>query len=305
MEALMLRATAIATDEHDTSGTDPVAVVAGVLEQPDFRLDYLEAKLAFDTIIDPSLDSAFARNEIDRLHRAALELAGADQRSWAKLRALRILLYEQGPWNEHRPFAYDQSDPDGKFIPNKLLHTYLKSRRGQCVSMPALFLILAEKLGLNVALVMAPEHLLVRFTDESGEGGNIETTSGGQPARDSWIREQFRIDDRAVESGIYLRPLSKRQGVAVLAGTIVERLFEEQRFEEVIPLAKLILKHHPLHAEMIVLRASACGAIADELRREFPPFAMPPVVRARGLSLCRQNAELFAHAEDLGWAPFE
>jgi len=301
----MLHATAIAADDQANSAADPLAVIASIVDQPDSNLDYLEAKLAFDAAIDASLDGRFVRNEIDRLCKAALGLAGGDQRSWARLRALRILLYEPGSWNEHKPFAYDQGDPDGKFIPNKLLHNYLKTRRGQCVSMPALFLILGDRLGLDVALVAAPEHLLVRFTDGNGDGGNIETTSGGHPARDSWVREQFRIGDRAIASGIYLRPLSKREEIAMLAGTIAEHLFEQRRFEEVLPLAKMILKHHPLYAEMIVLQASASGAIADALRRKCPPFAMPPVMRAQWLGLCRQNADLFARAESLGWAPFE
>jgi regulator of sirC expression with transglutaminase-like and TPR domain len=96
-------------------------------------------------------------------------------------------------------------DADGRAVRNKLLENYLRARLGQCVSMPVLFLLIAERLGLEVALCPAPEHILVRYTDENGGAHNIETTSGCHPARDEWIRQQLGISNRAVDSGIYLR----------------------------------------------------------------------------------------------------
>jgi len=194
---------------------DIAANVRRVLEVPDANLDFARAKIAFDALIDPQIDQAAILRELDDLTRTAHEIARSDPHPNVRLRAVRTLLHESGPWNDHRPFSYDQSDPTGSLLHNKLLHNYLGSRRGQCVSMPVLFLILGCRLGLDVALASAPEHVFVRYTDEHGRTHNLETTSGAYPARDEWYRQNFPITDRAVESGIYLRTLSAREAVAI------------------------------------------------------------------------------------------
>src|SRR4051812_50083537 len=54
----------------------PAAIVQSVLAVPDDRLDYARAKLAFDRIVDPSLNVETTLAEIDRLARGANALAG-------------------------------------------------------------------------------------------------------------------------------------------------------------------------------------------------------------------------------------
>lgn len=52
------------------------ATVAAVVARPEDELDYARAKLAFDAIVDPSLDTTAAMTELDRLTEAARQLAG-------------------------------------------------------------------------------------------------------------------------------------------------------------------------------------------------------------------------------------
>jgi hypothetical protein len=79
--------------------------------------------------------------ELDQMAEEARRLAGPSPTEGDLLAALRKLIYESGPWNGYRPFAYDHSDPYGDHISNKLLHAYLATRLGNCISMPVLFLI--------------------------------------------------------------------------------------------------------------------------------------------------------------------
>lgn len=281
---------------------DPAAVVGRVLTLPDAGLDYVEAKLAFDAVVDPSGDAAWVRAEIDALATAARELTRGVGRPSVRLGAVRTVLHQSGPWNDGRPFAFDMADPDGRRIRNKLLHNYLRTRRGQCVSMPVLFLILGERLGLNVALCAAPDHILVRYTDEAGRTHNIETTSGGHPARDEWICQQLRISERAIKSGIYLRTLTKREGIAMLAHTIVEQLREQGRIDEVVAVCEIILQHHPREINALLSLASACGELVERWRAQHQiPFAARPEQVAYANGLMERNARLFAAAEALGW----
>lgn len=285
--------------------SDPVAVVRAVLDQPDEELDYARAKIAFDRLIDPTIDEASVLAELDRLSESARKLAGAAPNDSTRLNAVRRTIYESGPWNGWRPFAYDMSDPLGRRMRNKLLHNYLATRLGQCVSMPVLYIVLAERLGLNVALASAPEHVFVRYSDANGRSINLETTSGAHPTRDDWYRENFPISDRAVETGLFLRSLTRREAVALMATTVMEHAFDQRRFEEVIALCKLIISHSQSDAQTMVVQATACGHMGDRLRRQHPnPWTAPPIVRAQLLSCIERNIGLIAAAERLGWVPF-
>lgn len=284
---------------------DPIAAVGAVLAVDDAGLDYGRAKLAFDQIIDPSHAVPDTMAQLDRMANDARQLTGPAASHDGQFAALRQFLYVRGLWNDDQPFLYDQADPLGQRIGNKLLATCLATRRGNCVSMPALFLILAEKLGLDVALATAPLHVFLRYRSESGRILNIEATNGGHPARDEWYREQMPMSDRAIESGLYLRSLTKREGVALLATTVLEHLIEQRRFNEALGVSEIILQHAPCDAYTMVKRGSVCAElIRIEFTRKYRTAALiPPASRARYLMLIERNRSTFEAAEALGWEP--
>jgi regulator of sirC expression with transglutaminase-like and TPR domain len=235
----------------------------------------------------------------------ARRLAGAGAGSARTLSALRTVIYESGPWNGHHPFAYDHVN--FKSIRLKLLANYLTARRGTCVSMPILFLILAERLGLDMAFAFAPCHLYVRHRDELGRITNLEPTSGAEPARDVWIRQNFPITDRAVESGLYMRSLSRREGVAAMAEPVVHHLKQQGRWNEAADVCGVILRHSPRDAFALGNLGAACGNI---LRSEFlekyrSVFLIPLPLRARYSLLLQKNHAAYARAEALGWEPIQ
>lgn len=175
----------------------PADTVRAVLAAPDSELSYERAKLTFDALIAPELEVednwAAVTAEIDQLASAADRIAagGSDV---DKLKAARQVIYEAGAWNANRPFVYDHDDPYGQTLRNKLLATYLDTRRGNCVSMPILQLIVAERLGLNVSLSTAPLHVFMRYTNPTnGRSIAIESTSGGHPAREAEYFEQMGV----------------------------------------------------------------------------------------------------------------
>jgi regulator of sirC expression with transglutaminase-like and TPR domain len=267
--------------------------------------DYLQAKLAIDAIINPQIDSAATSHAVDRITTAARELAGSNADDARKLASIRTAIYHPGAWNDNRPFAYDMRDPLGRNIQNKLLATYVRTRLGNCVSMPILFLVIADRLGLNVSLATAPEHVFVRYTAQDGRAVNLETTSGGHPARDVWYREHMPMTDAAIANGIYMRTLSRRESIAVMAHTVGEFLMEAGRYAEVIDVAEAINQHSPRDVGSILLGAAAYGRMfADEFENRYPSLeSIPPSLHARYRELATMNASLYAHAEELGWRP--
>lgn len=285
----------------------PAAAVRKVLAVPEGRLDYLRAKLTLDRLIDPSINTRAVNSEIARMVSAARELGGRGASDIYRLAAVRNVIYEAGMWNDQRPFSYDHNDPYGQNIRNKLLSTYLDTRRGNCVSMPTLFLILADRLNLEVALSVAPLHVFVRYHPVDGLPVNLEATSGALPAREAWYREKLPMTDLAVVNGVYLRSLTRKEGVALMATTFMESLMDRARYQDAIDVAEVILEVHPLDVQTMVRQGSAYGEL---LRKEFyapypTPDLIPPNLHARYRALDQMNQNLFARAEALGWAPTE
>ncbi|WP_161782120.1 transglutaminase family protein [Erythrobacter longus] len=266
-------------------------------------MSYERAKLTFDALIAPEQDEAAVRAEIDQLAIAATRI-GAGGNDIAELQAVRQVIYEAGAWNGNRPFVYDHDDPYGQTLRNKLLATYFDTRRGNCVSMPILQLIVAERLGLNVSLSTAPLHVFMRYTNPTnGRRIAIESTSGGHPARESEYFEQMGVTQAQVDSGIYLGVLTKRESIAVIASTVTEWLMSEGRYDEAIAVADVLLEYYPTDVHAMLTRGSAHGELLrTEFIERFPnPQLIPPALRPRFQMLASQNAAAFQQAEAWGW----
>lgn len=214
MAALLMLATT-----PSALASDPLASLKAQFALPDDRVDFTEAKLVVDQLIDPSTDTIALRRELDRWERAARSNVPAGANGRQTLDALLKTLYEPGPWNDGKPFSYDLDDPPGKQPANKRLATYLATRKGNGASMPILVAILGQRLGLTITLSTAPEHVLAKFADDSLQiWVNVEATGGGYKRDESYVRDTG-ISQTALDNEIYLRPLRPREAVGVIAST--------------------------------------------------------------------------------------
>jgi len=284
--------------------THPTEGVQAVLAVQNEQFDYGRTKLVLDRIIDLSVDAAAIEGQIQRLVTAARSFAGPKASDGAKIDAVRKVLYEPGPWNENRAFTYDQSDPYGENIRNKLLSVYLKTRLGNCVTMPTLFMIVGRRLGLPLTLSTAPLHVFVRYSRPGmPHPFNIEATNGGNFTRDEWYRQQFPMSDRAIESGLYLRTHTDRETVAVMATTVMDYLISAGRNEEAVAVADAILSANPRDGYVMVKKGTAIGAVMKaEFMDKYPtPNLIPANLRRRYAQLAAANQKAFADAEALGW----
>lgn len=232
--------------------------VRAVIVVPEEQIDFAKAKLAVDRIVDRKLQPKKALAQIETMRRAVLALAGPSPSEAQKLSALRKYLYDSGTWNDRKPFGYDLADPYGAKISNKLLSNYLESRRGNCVSMPILLMILGNRLGLKMTLAVAPRHIFVKYTEAaSAKTYNLEATSGGYPARDAWYRQNMSMSEDAIRTGLYMKALSNRQTLALMSGVVMELLMEEERFQEAAKVADVIVEFHPTDVGAILTQGIA------------------------------------------------
>ncbi|HJU38436.1 MAG TPA: transglutaminase family protein [Tahibacter sp.] len=280
-----------------------LAPLRAQFQLPDEQVDYAAAKLTVDRLIDPATDAAAVHRELDAWERAVRGNLPANPTQRQMLDALLKTLYEPGPWNQHKPFGYDFSDPTGRNGNNKRLATYLATRKGNCISMPVLFVILGRRLGLRVALATAPHHVLVKFSDDTQRVWlNVEATAGGIKSDGDYVRETD-ISAAALDNGLYLRPLSPREGVGVIAGSLMEHYRVANDPDALMAVADLALAANPRDSVAMIWKGTAYYLqIAQRFQAKYPdPADIPDERRAELQHLLRENLAWFSRAESLGW----
>ncbi len=273
-----------------------------LLKTPDAQLDFAKAKLTIDRMIDPRTDVPGKLEQLDAMAAqvAAMNPIGASPR--AKLVALMAYLYQPGPWNGHRVFSYDFDDPFGRNIRNKLLSTYLATRKGNCVSMPILFVILAQKIGLEATLSTAPTHVFAKIRDDDGRMFNVENTSGGTKSDEGYQRE-YAITEQAIKSGIYLQSLTRRENVAVMLDTLMEYYGQQGQYGPRIAVAELALIAYSNDVNAMLYQAGTHYRIMKQryLDRYASLSEMTPAQIEDYERLGKTITSWAQKAENLGW----
>ncbi|MGR8953450.1 MAG: transglutaminase family protein [Gammaproteobacteria bacterium] len=288
----------------DSSNFAEAQRIKALLDQPEESIDFAQAKLVIDKIVDPAIDVEAGLAQIDAAVKTVQSLLPVGASSQDRLLALKKYLYEAGAWNDYRAFQYDFADPKGTKISNKLLTTYLNTRKGNCVSMPLLFIILGQRLGLDVTASTAPLHVLVKYTDsDTGQTYNLETTSGANPARDVWYQQGMHITDQALANKIYLQKLSKRETVAVMATVLAEHYHHTQEYEKAMMISDVVLKYYKNDVGAMLMKGSLFyRLLAKHFISKYPaPYLIPPPERPYFAFLDDNNRYWFEKAEALGW----
>ena len=117
---------------------------------------------------------------------------------------LRALLFDT------QRFEREVTDDALRFV---ALPSVVAGRRGTCVGLGALYLALAERLGLEAHGVMVPGHFFVRVAENGRPPINVELLRRGEALPESWYREKYGPWSPAASA--YLRPLTLAEVVAI------------------------------------------------------------------------------------------
>ena len=243
-------------------------------------LDFARELLEAEKLIAPEVDVLWALDELDMIVERIKTIQTYSDSFDGKIDAITRYFYQEGFWNDFSKYSYDFAgyepfwNKKQKLVENyssSFVYKYLRGRKGQCFSMPIVFMIVGEKLGLNVSVASAPSHSFLKVEDPtSGIVYNYEATSGGLKKTSSYIKE-YGIAEKAIESGVYLKARSKNE---VLLDTVVfygNSLFFYNKKEKVRTIQKIadeVLKSHPKHLEALLLKANAASMSAKLLRSD-------------------------------------
>lgn len=115
----------------------------------------------------------------------------------------------------HLPFEYNFDDYSGREDwSNMFVSRMMKTKRGNCHSMPLLYKMIMDRLGEECWLALAPNHMYIKARNQRAGWYNIELTCADFPT-DAWLTASGYIHLDAIRNGIYMDTLSVRQSVAL------------------------------------------------------------------------------------------
>ena len=278
--------------------------IAHILKQPAEKLSLARIKVTVDKMVDPTIKINSTLRTINKMVTEIQSMVSDKASSMDKVLAIKKYLYEKGSWNNYQTYQYDFADPMGTKMANKMLSNYLTTKKGNCITMPLLFIILGDEMGVNVTASTAPLHVFVKFTeDETGKTYNLEATSGANFAREAWYREQMPMTDKAVDSGIYLQTLTRKETVAVMVNVLAEHYFKQKQYDKAIAISDLILEHYPKYLNAMLRNGSSFYRLLNKhFLKKYPnPNQIPTNERELFKHLSNGNRYYFTEAERLGW----
>lgn len=279
-----------------------VLAIRAILQKSEKEIDLARTKVSIDHMIDPSIDIETTLKKLDTLADEVRSKLTPNLSNLAAAQLLRDHLYTSGSWNNHQPFRYDLDDPLGSNIHNKLLSTYLSTKKGNCVSMPFLFIILGQKLGIEMTASTAPEHFFVKVADGQGGYVNFEATTAGVKSNASYQRDSA-ITPEAITNGIYLQPLSKKETVVVMTSTLNEFYAQQNYIGNRIALSDLAMEYYPKDVTAMLHKSSAYYRIMKQrFIDKYPTLFHIPAAEGQLYNALGYQINLWrAKAEALGW----
>lgn len=113
----------------------------------------------------------------------------------------------------HQPFKYDYTDFAGeKDVRNFFVTKAFATGTGQCNSLPAVYMVLAEALHAKAYMSMAPQHAFIKYPI-NGSMQNYEATSNTYIS-DRWYEDNLFISPEAKRNNIFMDTVNTRQLIA-------------------------------------------------------------------------------------------
>ena len=224
------------------------AAVTKMLNSPETDIDIGLGNLLIGKIYHSRIDVDKYANDLDQLASEVKRKIGRTKNPNKTIRLINDYIF--GDF-EILPLV----DP---YPEDFLLHELLKTKKGRCMSLVALYLTLSDRLNLPLQSICVPEHIFVRwytpkkktiFSFRKSISINIETTLKGISLPSSHYEDMVRDFLKGTQNDFYLKPLSRKETLAAYLSPLSDALRQQGRINEAIESAKLALSVNPQDSE--------------------------------------------------------
>ncbi len=209
--------------------------IEDILKLPEDKIDIGLASLILAKEFYPNLNIPFFLKAFDYLGDRFLYYFGKYTNPDDRIAALNTYLYRPGFWNDSVAFSYDDDDLEVAKLKNNFINGYIASKKGSCITMPLLYIIMGQKIGFPIYPVRSAKHFFARYIPEKPIKHfreNIEATNGGGFISDEQYKEDILIPERAIKNGVYLRTLTKKQYIASLLLVNADEYLRQRNIEK-------------------------------------------------------------------------
>jgi tetratricopeptide (TPR) repeat protein len=210
--------------------------------QPGFFLDDSLSLQNAVTLISSRLCSVFHETDtaslalfntiLDRRAEAAAKNMANRKNSRAVLDSIKQIVYSE--WK----IGFDPSDTS---IETLLPHLVLRNRKGSCLGVSLIMLMLAEKLSCPVYGVVLPGHFFCRY-DDAAYRVNIEPNLQGCDHSDGYYRQRYPVDNMPWYTLDNLQPAATIGIVCYNAGTLC---LNAKKYQSAIDILKESVRRLP------------------------------------------------------------
>ncbi|WP_312171471.1 hypothetical protein [Chryseobacterium sp.] len=172
---------------------------------------------------------------------------------------------------QYKPFNYDFEDVFGhKDISNLFVSKLLLTKKGNCNSMPYLYKILAEELGVDANLALAPNHVYIKHRIKTVGWYNTELTSGIFP-EDGWLMASGYIHLDAIKNGVFMKALNNKESLALCLFDLAQaynKSFPENDGSFVLKCTQRAIDVYPYFAKALILKAETHKQMFEQVMKE-------------------------------------
>jgi hypothetical protein len=159
---------------------------------------------------------------------------------------------------KYSPFGYDFNDVFGhKTRENLFVSKLLETHKGNCHSLPYLYKILCEEVGVDANLALAPNHVYIKHNSIKDGWYNTELTSGIFPI-DAWIMASGYVHLDAISNGVYMKALNNRESIALVLIDLADNYnakFPNNDGKFILKCCETAIKEYPNFATALILKA--------------------------------------------------
>lgn len=211
-----------------------------LVDLPDSQIDLQETLLLVSLHWDPALQIQSLRDEIARLaSEVKKDLQGSND-AGDIARSLRQTIHNRAGYR-----YTEQVDARGIPVNDEelFLHGMLKTKRGYCMNLSLLYLILGQKLSLPLFGVPLPSHFFVRY-EKGNNRINIEATEGGASFPDSFYRQRY-LPQPEKGGSYFLNNLSPKKTLGAYFSNVGMVYYQNRRIGRAIFYLRLSAQINP------------------------------------------------------------
>lgn len=213
------------------------------------------------------------------------------------------IVYEGEKFN-YVPFSYDFDDIWGdENWSNTFVDKLLSNGKGNCHSLPYLYKILAEEIGADAYLALAPNHIYIKHQNQKDGWYNTELTSGIFPV-DAWIMASGYVHLDSIRNGMYMKALNNEESIALTFIDLAQgftRKFPDNDGTFVLKCTEKALDVYPSMINALLLKLEAHKQQLEQLAEKEGKEINEIFNNPEAIKIYQELNAQVTHIHDLGY----